>query len=200
MYIIALTGGIGSGKSTAARLFQQHGATVLDTDQIARQLTLASSPCFQAIVEHFGTSFVQADGELNRQLLGQHIFANPNAKQWLEELLHPKIKKLALEQAAASKDPYQIIVIPLLYQRQQYPAQRILLIDTPENRQIERIKQRDQLTAEQIKAIMQQQPSPATRENLADDIIKNDQGLDHLKTQVDHYHLTYCQYAQDHHQ
>ena len=195
MYIIALTGGIGSGKSTAAKAFQAHGIDVIDTDHLARDLTAPGTPALNALTEHFGRGILNDQAALDRAALRTRIFQNPEDKRWLEKLLHPRIREACLHAAAQSQSPYCIWVIPLLYRRDRYPVDRILSIETTHQQQVMRTVQRDALNAEQVERIIAQQPTPETRQALADDLIQNEGSHADLRAKVAALHRYYLQEA-----
>lgn len=193
-FLIGLTGGIGSGKSTVADLFAQHGARIIDTDILSHQLTATSGAAMPLIREQFGEQFIQLDGALDRAQMRQHIFAEVSAKQKLEAILHPLILALAKQAAfTPSAAPYTLLVVPLLFEGKNYQSwiARSLVVDCPEAFQIQRTMQRNGLTAVTVQAIMSQQISRAERLRLADDVIRNDADLPALKVQVEHLHQSY---------
>lgn len=198
MLIIGLTGGIGSGKSTVARLFADKGIPVLDADVIARNLTEAGQPALTAIAEHFGMQVITKDGALDRAKLRAIIFEQANERQWLERLLHPLIREkitqqLALLSASDNKAPYCIVVIPLLLETEAYPfIDRILVVDAPEHLQISRVSTRDNTLAANAKNIVSTQINREERLKKADDIIINDGSLADLTPQVDNLHKQYA--------
>ncbi len=198
MLIIGLTGGIGSGKSTAAQLFANKNIPIIDTDTIARTLTTRDSPALEAIVQHFGPDILQADQTLNRKKLREIIFKNQNERQWLEKLLHPLIRAEMRRQIALYKAPYCIVVIPLLTESTPDPIiQRILVIDATKAQQMARTKKRDELPAETVSAIFQAQSSREKKIHLADDIIDNSGTIDDLATQINALHQTYLSLAKN---
>ena len=153
--IIGLTGGIGSGKSEVSRRFEQLGITVVDADIVAREVVNIGSVALSEISAHFGQDILNADGSLNRAKLRSRIFETPDEKYWLENLLHPIIRKEIVTQLAQSKTPYTILSSPLLLEtKQDELVNRILVIDATENMQIERASARDTNNKEQIKKIM----------------------------------------------
>ena len=187
MLVIGLTGGIGSGKSEAARMFAELGAPVVDTDQIAHALTATGQPVLQEIATALGADTLNPDGSLNRALLRQRVFANPAMRQQLEAILHPRIRERALQLLAQHPDaPYQILVVPLLFEAQGYAGLigRSLVIDCGEAQQIERAMARSHLSESEIRAIMAAQLPRDQRLALADDVITNDSTLENLSTQV----------------
>lgn len=186
---IALTGGIGSGKSTVAKLFAELGVKVIDADVIAHELVEPTTYAFNKIIDHFGSECLADDGTLDRQRLRDLIFANPDERHWLESLLHPLIHDEMKRQADAIMAPYCLLVIPLLAEVGRYPwLNRVIVVDAPEATQIERIHDRDKLSKAQIATILQSQASREQRLALADDVIVNDGDLANLKKQVAELH------------
>ncbi|MGZ8257052.1 MAG: dephospho-CoA kinase, partial [Gallionella sp.] len=184
---IGLTGGIGSGKSTVAELFRQHGARIIDTDVIAHQLTQACGLALPALQQQFGMGYLLSDGSLNRPAMRELIFNQPAAKQQLEAILHPLILQAVHTQlAVASNAPYTLLVVPLLLQSPAFLGlvQRILVIDCSEEQQIQRVMQRNQLSCNSIKQIIAQQTSRAMQLAQADELIRNDGDLIALAAQV----------------
>ena len=140
MFRIGLTGGIASGKTTVCQFFSELGIDIFDADDIARELVNVGTPCYQQILGHFGTDFLLADRTLNRQQLRTHIFSNVQAKATLENILHPAIHTVLISRSAESLSPYCILAIPLLVESQQsYQLNRIILVDTPETLQQQRL-------------------------------------------------------------
>jgi dephospho-CoA kinase len=201
MFVVGLTGGIGSGKSAAAKLFSELGVSIVNADQIARDIVEPGSAALDAITEHFGSDILLDDGALDRAQLRQKIFANPNERQWLEQLTHPLIGTAIFDFLNAKRNdneaPYRILESPLLMETsQQQLAQRLLLIDVPEAVQIARTMARDNNTEEQVRAIIEAHMSREETRSRADDIIENTGTLDHLHQRVSALHEKYCQLAQ----
>ncbi|MEQ1556621.1 MAG: dephospho-CoA kinase [Gallionella sp.] len=196
MLRIGLTGGIGCGKSTVAKLFGSLGALIIDTDVIAHELTKANGTALPALRNEFGTTYFHSDGTLNRHALRELVFSQAPAKLKLEAILHPLIlsETLALCQKA-SRAPYLLIVVPLLLSSPDFLrlVQRVLVVDCDEEMQIERVMQRNQLNAQQIKNIIAQQTPRAAQLAAADDIIANQLDLNHLTSQVRRLHDIYLQ-------
>lgn len=192
MLKIGLTGGIGSGKSTVARLFSKRGVPVLDADKVARDLVNPGQPALQAIVEQFGPEILDQHGRLDRAKLRHIVFHSLEQKQRLEAILHPLVYQ-ALEREAARLDaPYCILCIPLLLETGgQHRVDRILVVDCPEELQYARVKQRDQLSDEEVKRILAVQASRNQRRAAADDILTNDADLQRLEAQVEKIHRFY---------
>jgi len=199
MLIIALTGGIGSGKSTVENMFQSYGIPIIDTDVIARELLTNNAAVKQETIDYFGEEIAQANGEIDRTKLRTLIFEDEEARNALQLILHPIINqqtKQQLKQLESSAAPYCIIIIPLLAESQYaYPQDRVLLIDSPETLQIKRASSRDQSTPDLIAKIIASQASREQRQAIADDIIMNDKDLSSLQKQVDILHKRYCSMA-----
>lgn len=194
MYVIAITGGIGSGKSEAARQFANLGVPVVDTDVIAHALTATGSPVLNEIARIFGAGFLNNDGSLNRAKLRAHILNDPGERLKLEALLHPAIYDWAVEQLTQNQDTlhpdYQILVIPLLFENSRYQTliNKILVIDCDENLQIKRAMSRSQLTEREVMALMDAQITRASRLKLADEVIENNGSLTELIEKVNKMH------------
>jgi dephospho-CoA kinase len=203
--VIALTGGIGSGKSSVAGMLAELGATVIDTDEIAHRLTAAGQPGARAIGGHFGTQYLNADGALDRNRMRELVFSDAQAKKRLEGLLHPMIRaEVALQMAAAgdaaakgTTAPYIVLVVPLLIETGAYRdlARRVLVIDCDEHRQVARVIQRSGLSTEAVRAIMASQVSRVQRLEHADDVVHNDGDLTALRCSVEALHLKYLALA-----
>ncbi len=197
-FSVGLTGGIGCGKTTVANLFAAHGASLVDTDEIAHALTAPGGAAMEAVIAAFGPEFATADGALDRARMRALVFSDPAAKQRLEAILHPRISAAALAAAALASGPYVIFVVPLLIESGTWRARvtRVLAIDCPEQVQIARVMARNGLTEEQVRAIMASQVSRATRLAAADDIVTNDGEIATLAPQVAKLHakyLTFCE-------
>lgn len=201
-FVVGLTGGIGSGKSEVCRRFIAKGITVVDADVIARTAVAPGTAALAEIRAHFGEDILLPATEneqamLNRAKLRTIIFSEPREKQWLEALLHPLINQHIRTQLAAASGPYVILASPLLLETQQHLlANRVLVIDTREQLQIERASHRDASNEAQIKAIMKTQLSRQDRCARANDIIQNHGSLAELDEQVDKLHLLYLELAQ----
>lgn len=197
-FVIGLTGGIGSGKSTVARLFAEKNIDVIDADVIAREAVARGSEALDAIQSHFGNEVINSDGELNRKALREIVFSDPAAKEWLNNLLHPIIRHELVAQAASAKSPYCIVEIPLLVENGlQHLVNRIAVVDCDENQQINRSQERDNADKTQIKSIMQSQCNREERLKHADDVIDNSGNVAHLESQVAHLHQQYLLQTND---
>ncbi|EIM17549.1 dephospho-CoA kinase [Pseudomonas chlororaphis] len=191
-WILGLTGGIGSGKSAAAQHFVDLGIHVVDADHAARWVVEPGRPALARIAEHFGDSVLQADGQLDRAALRKLIFEVPQQRLWLEALLHPLIADEIAAHLARAESPYAILVSPLLIESGQYAmTQRILVIDVPQQLQIERTLQRDRISEQQIQAILKAQATREDRLSHADDVLVNDRDLAWLHSEVERLHHFY---------
>lgn len=191
-WVLGLTGGIASGKSTVAALFAELGAEVIDLDQLAREVVAPGTPLLAKVLQRFGPGLRLPDGSLDRRALRALVFADPARRRELEALLHPAIATRTAERIAASAAPYQIVVNPLLAEsgaRGRY--QRVLVIDAPESLQRARLAARDGSSAAEIARILAAQSPRAARLALADDTIRNDGDLAALRRQVGLLHQRY---------
>ncbi|MEZ5505373.1 MAG: dephospho-CoA kinase [Gammaproteobacteria bacterium] len=196
MLVVGVTGGIGSGKTAATGRFQALGITVVDADLASRVVVEPGRPALKAIEEHFGKDVIADDGTLNRRALRDIVFANPEERKWLERLTHPLIAQEIVSQIQASQSPYTILASPLLLESgQSRMAQRVLVIDVPEDVQIARTATRDNTDANSVKAIIAAQMKRADRLAKADDVIVNDRSLDDLHQAVDALHQRYLEMA-----
>ncbi|KTD20684.1 dephospho-CoA kinase [Legionella londiniensis] len=197
MYTIALTGNIASGKSTVARQFAKLGITIIDADQISKELTSKNQPAAKEIVQHFGRSVLNESGEINRAELRKIIFNYPQERKWLEELLHPLIRKEIKQQVQTAQGPYCIIEIPLLPKRSDYPyLNRILFIKAPKDLQLKRIEKRDHCPKEEALKILQAQACEEKHLAHADDVLHNDGSLEELRMKVINLHAKYLKFAE----
>lgn len=196
-FAVGLTGGIGSGKSTVADMFAAHGAAVIDTDHIARQLTAPGGMAIREIRRTFGDSFISASGAMDRDKMRAHVFADSDARRMLESILHPMIRSEAERATLDAKGVYPIIVVPLLIESGSWKNRisRVLVVDSPETLQIERVMQRSGLAEAQVHAVMAAQASRQERLAAADDVIVNDAAIIGLAPQVDRLHSLYCKLA-----
>ncbi|HAT6956957.1 TPA: dephospho-CoA kinase [Legionella pneumophila] len=196
VYSVGLTGNIASGKSTVAEFFSELGIDVIYADRISKELTSKNTPCYQNIVSHFGSSVVLKNGDLDRKRIRDIIFSNSSERLWLEDLLHPAIRKKIEEQLIVCSSPYCLIEIPLLYNKHHYPyLQKILLVIAPVESQLDRIVKRDHCTKEQALAILATQPNLEQRLETADDVLVNESGLSELKEKVNKLHKKYLKEA-----
>ena len=192
-YVIGVTGGIASGKTTVADLFHQHfQIEIVDADLIAREVVEPNSEGLNAIIDHFGVDIVNSNGQLDRSQLREKIFTDPSQKQWLDQLLHPMIRQRMMEAVERVDSPYVLLVVPLLIENNlQSMADRILVIDVDEQTQIERTMQRDGVPLEQARSILSAQSSREQRLSFADDVIKNSTENRKLLPQITELHQKY---------
>jgi dephospho-CoA kinase len=195
-FVVGLTGGIGSGKSAAADEFARLGATVVDTDVIAHQLTEAGGAAVPQIERLFGAEFVR-DGAMDRQRMRQRVFSDPGSKKTLEGLLHPLIREESQRRIGAATGPYVVHVVPLLVESPDYRRRvdRVLVVDVPEDLQLARVRARSRLAEDEVRAIIRSQASREARRAAADDIIDNAGALEALRNQVAALHQKYLQFA-----
>jgi dephospho-CoA kinase len=194
MFAVALTGGIGSGKSTVSALFAGLGVTVVDADEVSHELTAAGGAALPEIAAAFGRHMVQGDGSLDRAALRQLVFSDPASRRRLEGILHPRIRAEMLARVARSRGPYVVLAIPLLFETGQTDiANRVLVVDSPEEQQIARVQARSGLSATEIQRIMASQVNRTERLASADDIIDNSGNEADLQPQVQRLHQLYLQ-------
>ena len=191
-YVVGLTGGIGCGKTTISNEFKRLGITIIDADEIARDVVAPGSEGLEAIIKQFGPEIVQSDGYLNRAKLRSIVFAEPEKTQWLNDLLHPKIRAQMLAELSASVSSYTILSVPLLLENgMQTLCNRILVVDILPEQQLQRVLARDQSEPATIKNIMTAQIDRKKRLSLADDIIDNSGQPSESMEQVQKLHQIY---------
>jgi len=196
-WVLGLTGGIGCGKTAVSNMLEQLGITIVDADIIARQVVKPKSDGLNAIVSKFGQSILLRDGTLNRSALRERIFTNSADKEWLNNLLHPLIRNKIYNDLTAAKSPYVVLVAPLLFENAlDKLCNRTLLIDIPQNVQIERTASRDNVSVEQVKAIIAAQMSREDKQKKADDILNNDRALNDVNHDLLTLHKRYLHMAQ----
>ena len=189
---IGLTGGIASGKSEAAAGFAALGVPILDSDAIARELVEPGQPAQLAIAQEFGPELFDSHGRLDRRRLRDQVFADPEQRKRLEQVLHPRVAEELARRSERTGGPYQVWVIPLLVETGMMGlVDRVLVIDCPEAAQLERLSRRDGETATRARRILAAQASRAERLAHADDVIVNDAGLEHLEREVRRLHARY---------
>ena len=196
-FLVGLTGGIGSGKSTVADMFAAHGVTIVDTDAIAHALTASGGAAIPAIRQAFGEAAIGPDGAMDRGAMRERVFADAGARQDLEAILHPMIRhccNLLIEEAAG---PYTIIVVPLLVEggRWRERCDRVLVVDCPVEVQIERVMQRNRFDRPHVEAIMATQATREARLAAADDVIDNGGDAAALPPAVETLHARYLELA-----
>lgn len=196
-FCVGLTGGIGSGKTTVANLFAALGASLIDTDLIAHQLTAPDGAALPQIAAQFGAAFLLPDGSMNRPTMREQVFSDPHAKKKLEAILHPLIGIEVAQAASRATGPYLIYVVPLLVEsgRWRDRVERILVVDCSETLQITRVMQRSALSQSQVRAIMATQASREQRLAAADDVVINDADTAALTAPVERLHVAYCRLA-----
>jgi dephospho-CoA kinase len=198
MFVAGLTGGIGSGKSAVARLLQEQGIVAIDADQVARDVVAPGEPALAQIAERFGVDILQPDGALDRARLRQIIFATPEARLWLESLLHPLIRQRIQTSLQGARSAYSLLVSPLLLETDQHRlVDYVVVVDIPEELQLQRTIERDQNSTDQVKRIMAAQMDRQARLARADSIIDNSGNLQSLHAATLQLHKTLLQRAQD---
>ena len=197
MFIIGLTGGIGSGKTAASDWFAEQGIAVVDADVVAREVVAVGQPALDEIVQTFGEWTLLADGTLNRAALRQHVFEHPEYRKKLEHITHSRIHAEMAQQLHAATSPYVILVSPLLLESGKAGlagfCQRVLVVDVPEEIQRQRAGSRDGQSPESIDRIIAVQIARTQRIALADDVVLNDGDLQHLYHQLERLHAHYLQ-------
>lgn len=196
MYVIGLTGGIGAGKSEAARIFAELGVPVVDVDVISRKLTAAGQPLVARIAEAFGREYVTAEGAMDRGKIRDRIFSSDADRRLLESILHPAIHTEAIKELESyNQAPYQILAIPLFFESNRYEGivNRTLLIDCVEENQISRVVNRNGFTEKMVRSIIAAQASRSFRRALANDIIDNNGSIEELEQKVQQIHEKFIQ-------
>ncbi len=191
--VIGLTGGIGSGKTSTAKFFAALGASVIDTDEIAHELTQPHGAAIDTIRQVFGENFITTEGALDREKMRSLVFSNSASRQKLEAILHPLILMEAVSRVTLTSSPYVMMIVPLLLETDDYHkmVQRILVTDCDEQKQIARTMARSRLGTQEVHAIMAAQITRQKRLKQADDVIINDSTLAHLQQQVEALHQKY---------
>lgn len=195
--VVGVTGGIGSGKTVVAQAFAELGVEVIDTDQIAHELTAPGQPAVREIATRFGTQVLTAEGALDRAALRRAVFSDPNARHRLEALLHPLIAQQVVHRLAQAGGPYVILVVPLLVETGGYEGivDRVLVVDSPEDVQVTRVMRRNGLSPNEVEPILRAQASRQQRLARADDVLTNDGDLDTLRSGVQRLHRDYLALA-----
>ncbi|HET9107087.1 MAG TPA: dephospho-CoA kinase [Steroidobacteraceae bacterium] len=196
VFRVGLTGGIASGKSTVAKFFGALGVPIIDTDQVAREVVEPGQPPLERLVERFGRGILTPDGHLDRPKLREIVFSDPRARTDLEALTHPAIGSAVQAWSAAAGGPYQILIVPLLVEKNlASQVDRVLVVDCDEELQIRRLQARDGSTVEQARAILAAQTSRAARLKVAHHVIQNDGDLSAVRDQVSELHARYLELA-----
>lgn len=197
MWVLGLTGGIGSGKTAASDYLAEKGIAVVDADVVAREVVEPQQPAWQAIADRYGKDVLLSDQSLNRPWLRQKVFSEPEERQWLESQTHPRIRDSIINQLRQAESPYSVLVSPLLFESGQFQlTQHTLLIDVPVELQVQRACKRDSNNEEQIRNIIAAQMSRDEKRSKANDIADNSNDLSHLYQQLDSLHQTYLKLAQ----
>ncbi|WP_420592235.1 dephospho-CoA kinase [Bacterioplanoides sp.] len=197
MWVLGLTGGIGSGKTAASDYLAEKGIAVVDADVVAREVVEPQQPAWQAIADRYGKDVLLSDQSLNRPWLRQKVFSEPKERQWLESQTHPRIRDSIINQLRQAESPYAVLVSPLLFESGQFQlTQHTLLIDVPVELQVQRACKRDSNNEEQIRNIIAAQMSRDEKRAKANDIADNSNDLPHLYQQLDSLHQTYLKLAQ----
>ncbi len=195
-FTVGLTGGIASGKSMVADWLQALGTAIVDTDLIAREVTEAGSPALAEVSRQLGQDLIAADGTLDRRRLRSLIFSDPLARTRLEALLHPRIRRVAWQRAAATPGSYLVMVIPLLAETGFTAGiDRVLVVDAPRELQLKRLRARDGATYREARAIIAAQATRRRRRSLAHDVLLNDGKPEDLREQVERLHHAYLRQA-----
>ncbi|KGD65457.1 dephospho-CoA kinase [Alcanivorax nanhaiticus] len=199
MFVVGLTGGIGSGKTAATDYLTTLGVTIVDADLASRVVVEPGKPALKAIAERFGDHVIAEDGALDRRALREIVFADPDALKALEGITHPAIGQELRNQIAASKSPYTVLVSPLLFETSQKElVHRTLVIDAPAELQVKRTMARDHVPEEQVAAIMKAQLERTKRLDQADDVVENHGSLEKLHGELDVLHKLYLELADNH--
>ncbi len=198
-FSIGLTGGIGSGKTLVANVFADLGASVVDADEVARSLTIPGGEGIEPVRKQFGAQFIQQDGAMNRAMMREHVFSNANERLKLEAILHPLIRDVSFRLAEKARGDYVIFVNPLLVELPIWHGMgtRILVVDCPEELQVFRVMKRNNMTAEQVRAIMATQATREKRLAMADDVIENDKSIEDIFREVGDLHAMYKKMAEN---
>ncbi len=194
---VGLTGGIASGKTTVANLFAALGATIVDTDLLAREVVAPGTELLREVAGHFGADILRHDGALDRRRLRERVFSDAAERRWLEERLHPAIRSLTDVRCASAPGPYCMVAIPLLVETGgEDRFDRVLVVDTDPALQLARVMARDGLTREAAQRMLDAQASREARLSVADDVIRNDGDIAYLRDQVEKLHRAYVAAAE----
>ncbi|CAM2771743.1 dephospho-CoA kinase [Vibrio neptunius] len=198
-FVIGLTGGIASGKTTVANLFHDlYGIEIVDADIVAREVVEPGGEGLKAIEERYGSNILLADGTLNRAKLREYIFTSDEEKTWLNQLLHPMIRRKMRADITKVSSPYALLVIPLMVENNlQNLTNRVLVVDVDEQTQRQRTMDRDQVPVEQVDSILAAQASRSQRLAIADDVIKNNATNEELLPQITELHQKYLEICRE---
>jgi dephospho-CoA kinase len=195
-FVVGITGGIGSGKTTVTDLFAKYAIEVIDADVIAREVVEPGTPALKAIINKFGQSVLDESDSLDRAKLRSLVFNDIEVKNWLNQLLHPAIRRQMLLQTQQAKSDYCLLSVPLLVENKlNEQVDRVVIVDVDEPTQLQRTLLRDKTNEKQIRAIMSAQATRQQRLEVADDVIDNNGGTDALFKQVIQLHQYYLQLA-----
>lgn len=195
-YVVGISGGIGSGKTTVTDLFAKLGVDIIDADVIAREVVEPGTPALKAIVAKFGVSVLDESGKLNRAKLRTLVFADIEIKNWLNQLLHPAIRELMMMQIQQAKSKYCLLSVPLLVENKSYEwVDRVAIVDVDEQTQLQRTVLRDKTNEQQIRAIMSAQATRQQRLAVAEDVIDNTGNREDLIEKVSQLHQQYLKLA-----
>lgn len=194
--VIGITGGIGSGKSTVARMFTELGVPVIDADDLARDVVARGEPAYEALVREFGRSILTESGDLDRREMRERVFSDADKRARLEAIVHPRVYAEMTRRLAAIDGPYAIVVVPLLIEtgRRDF-VDRVLVVDAPEELQIARALRRDGTSRGGVERILAAQVDRRTRLAAADDVIENDSSESALRDRVADLHRRYLETA-----
>jgi dephospho-CoA kinase len=198
-FVVGLTGGIASGKTTVANLFnQQYSIDIVDADIVAREVVEPNSKGLNAIVDKFGSRILRNDGTLDRAKLREIIFAHPDEKEWLNQLLHPMIRAKMLDDLDKTRSEYALLVIPLMAENGlQSLADTVIVVDVEEETQLRRTIERDNVDHKQAKAILASQATREQRLAIADHVIKNDTENQKLLPQITELHQKFLEICRE---
>jgi dephospho-CoA kinase len=197
-FVVGLTGGIGSGKSTAGKYFEALGIEVINVDLISKNLVEVDLDLHLKISRYFGKKSLLEDGSLNRSHIRHEIFNSSKKKMWLEKLLHPPIKDQVLKSLGCSLSAYAILESPLLLETDQYKlTDRVLVVDVSKKVQILRAQKRDKISTDTIKSIIKSQMPRMQKLKLADDVIKNTGSIEKFKLMIECLHKNYLTLAKE---
>jgi dephospho-CoA kinase len=197
-FVVGLTGGIGSGKSTAGKYFEVLGIEVINVDLISKNLVEVNLDLHLKISRYFGKKSLLGDGSLNRSYIRHEIFNSSKKKMWLEKLLHPPIKDQVLKSLGCSLSAYAILESPLLLETDQYKlTDRVLVVDVSKKVQILRAQKRDKISTDTIKSIITSQMPRMQKLKLADDVIKNTGSIEKFKLMIECLHKNYLTLAKE---
>ena len=195
--IVGLTGGIGSGKSAAANFFQNEGVTVIDADDLAREVIEKNTLGYESIVDYFGSKIIDSNGLIDRACLRKEVFEKKKKKKVLESIIHPLVRDLMAKRIATSQSSYSIVMVPLIFETNSMSNyNRILVIDCDPSLQLERATLRDNNSKDQIQKIIDTQCSREERLSIANDIIPNNDSLKNLKVRSIAMHKFYLDLSQ----